>query len=169
MTEVASLRKPYPFPTLENDNTYNGVQSVERPDYLEPTHIDQSKDPWNRLNNKHTLSSTRHQVYSFDPQVPSDNLDFLLKTEYNHHTDLFKAKNEAYVQAETLGLDHGRVLKNRFQEMKKENPALNHPIRLYHVDKRESPYSIKKAIEGVHSQATNKGYSRKPDGGFFTS
>ena len=42
-----------------------------------------------------------------DPQAPKDSLDFILKSQYNHHDEFLKAKNETLYQPETQGLEHG--------------------------------------------------------------
>jgi hypothetical protein len=46
---------------------------------------------------------------------------------------------------------------------------LNHPIKLSGTEKRERIEQAKLAIESHHTILTNKGYTRKPDGGFFTT
>ena len=37
--------------------------------YKEPTHLAQKHSPWNDLHQRYTLSSSRHEVYHYDPQV----------------------------------------------------------------------------------------------------
>ena len=37
--------------------------------YKEPTHLAQKHAPWNDLHQRYTLSSSRHEVYHYDPQV----------------------------------------------------------------------------------------------------
>ena len=37
--------------------------------YTEPTHLAQKHAPWNDLHQRYTLSSSRHEVYHYDPQV----------------------------------------------------------------------------------------------------
>ena len=75
--------------------------------YPEDTHEAQNSQPWQRLFNTGTLSSTRHQVFSFDPQAPNDSLDFLLKTKYDHHGETLKPLNRTKVQKETVDENHG--------------------------------------------------------------
>merc|ERR1712156_1053054 len=78
--------------------------------------------------------------------------------QYDHHKEFLKDNPETLVQPETLELEHGRTLKNRtFQVLPKENP-LNHPLRQCAAPKKESVHSIKKAIDGHHTQTTNRGY-----------
>ena len=70
-------------------------------------------------------------------------------------------------QPETLGLAHGRKLKNRTDPSATEMSAnAMFPI-MSKSDKRESIESVKGAIPSHHSAATNRGYSRKHDGGFY--
>ena len=68
-----------------------------------------------------------------------------------------------------MGLDHGRVLKNR--------PVISEPVTLetkelvaFTQDHKTTTHSSKGlAIESHHSEATNRGYSRKDDGGFYST
>jgi len=164
-----STRNPYPFPRLQNDDNFVGSRSTQKQPYTLPAHMAQKEDPWNRLNGTCTLTSSRREVYHLDPQAPRDSLDFVLKSEYDHHKEFLKAKNETLCQPETIGQDHGRVLKNRIVEVPPPQNPLNHPVRISESTKKDSIHSNKNAIEGHHTQTTNRGYNRKPDGGFFTS
>ncbi|CAD5112895.1 DgyrCDS2103 [Dimorphilus gyrociliatus] len=164
---MTSLRNPYPYPSYENDNDFAGLRSYKKEAYTQPTHLDQKQDPWNRLNCSGTLSSTRREVYNYDPKAPRDSLDFVLKADYDHHREWLKGKNETLFQPETLGQQNGRVLKNRVVEQPPAALDLNHPLKSASAEFKESPNSIKCAIEGHHSQATKRGYNRKPDGGFY--
>lgn len=179
-----STRDPYPFPRYQNDEKFCGSRPLQvapktnswtvykdsKEVYGVPCHLAQQQDPWNRLNSKHTLSSSRREVYHFDPQAPNDSLDFILKSKYNHQEELLKNKNEVLFQKETFDSDQARrMLKNRVVKEPKKIPEMNHPITLNCQDKMESIHSIKNAIESHHTQTTNKGYTRKPDGGFFAS
>ncbi|XP_076448284.1 protein CFAP276-like [Babylonia areolata] len=179
-----SKRDPYPFPKLQNDENFygSGAQQVapktnswtvfkdSNEVYGVPTHLAQQQEPWKRLNSTHTLSSSRHEVYHFDPQAPRDSLDFVLKAKYDQHEQFLQDKNETLHQRETFDEDQaGRKLKNRVVVVPKKEPEMNHPISITEQEKKESMHSVKNAIESHHTQTTNKGYSRKPDGGFFTS
>ncbi|KAK6175538.1 hypothetical protein SNE40_013985 [Patella caerulea] len=167
MAKMMSTRDPYPFPRMQNDDNFYGTGVSQVEPYSEPTHVAQTADPWNRLNSKHTLCSSRREIYHHDPAAPRDSLDFILKTQYDQHAELFKNRNETLLQPETLNLDHGRTLKNREVIIPKEPLRMNHPLSVTEQNKRDSIHSVKNAIESHHSQQTNKGYSRKPDGGFF--
>jgi len=169
MNSLQSSRDPYPFPKLQNDENFYGESMNERAEYDRPTHLAQREAPWQRLNATCTLASSRREVYHMDPQAPRDSLDFILKSEYDHHDAFLKAKNQTLYQPETVGDEHGRLLKNRVKEKPIEKPYLNHPINITAQKKKESIHSIENAIEGHHTQTTNRGYSRKPDGGFFCS
>ena len=63
-----------------------------------------------------------------------------------------------------------RILKNRTKEVERPFDPMNPPLRKIeiHNPKKESLHSTKGAIESHHSAATNQGYSRKHDGGFYT-
>lgn len=169
MTE-ASNRDPYPYPRLENDKDFTHSSSkAELPAITSTTAESLQEDPWNRLNNAHTLNSHRRNVYYYDPQVPRDDLDFVLKCKYNHSEEILKSKAEVLKQPETLGLLNGRILKNR--------PIIPEPITLeqkelvqYTHPRKTTVNSAKGlAIESHHSEATNRGYSRKVGGGFYTT
>ncbi|KAK7102187.1 protein CFAP276-like isoform X1 [Littorina saxatilis] len=179
-----STRDPYPFPKQQNDGNFCGTRMKQvapktnswtiykdsQDVYGVPTHLAQQQNPWNRLNSKHTLSSSRREVYHFDPKAPNDSLDFTLKAKYNHHEEMFKNRNETKYQKETMDADQaGRKLKNRVVVEPKKAPEMNHPISLNAQQRMESASSVKNAIESHHTQTTNKGYTRKPDGGFFSS
>lgn len=164
-----STRDPYPFPKVQNDDDFVGSVWKEKTPYNTPTHLAQKQSPWQRLNCESTLASSRREAYHYDPQAPRDSLDFVLKSKYDHHKEFLKASNETLVQSETLGQEHGRILKNRLVQVPPEKDELNHPLRMCTSQNAESVHSIKKAIDGHHTQTTNRGYSRKPDGGFFTS
>ncbi|XP_031571188.1 uncharacterized protein C1orf194 homolog [Actinia tenebrosa] len=159
-------RDPYPFPRLQNDTDFAGNQ---------PKQVQKGKETmkdngqqWDRLYKTATLSSSRREVFHYDPQAPQDSLDFVIKSRYDNHHEFLKSKAETLTQPETLGLQHGRVLKNR-------PPSPEPPIDIYKLPlmrstavKKESNNSTNGAIESHHSAATNGGYSRKHDGGFYT-
>ncbi|XP_062607261.1 protein CFAP276-like isoform X1 [Saccostrea cucullata] len=166
---MQSERDPYPFPRLQNDENFYGPSSTEQKAYDVPVHLAQNEDPWNRLNGTCTLASSRREIYHMDPKAPRDSLDFVLKSKYNHHEEFLRAKNETLIQPETAGEDTGRVLKNREVEVIVPKPYLNHPLIVIEQKKKDSIHSIENAIEGHHTQTTNRGYTRKPDGGFFSS
>jgi hypothetical protein len=166
---VQSSRDPYPFAKFQNDDDFRGRRGPEGICHPEPTHLAQRQEPWQRLSSQHTLSSARHEVYHYDPVAPVDDLDFVLKSEYNQHEELLKNKNEVVYQPETMGDEHGRVLKNRVKPEPVKKMNLNHPLLITSQAKKENINSVKTAIESHHTETTNKGFSRKPDGGFFCS
>lgn len=168
-SKAASSRNPYPFPKLQNDSDFFGPRCSEKEPYTKSTNVAQNEDPWKRLNGTVTLASSRREVFHMDPQAPRDSLDFILKSQYNHHNEFLKARNETLYQPETQGLEHGRVLKNREIEVVPAKPYLCHPLHVTNQKMKDSIHTIENAIEGHHTQTTNKGYTRKPDGGFFTT
>ena len=164
-----ATRDPYPYPKLENDKDFSRTPPQQ---YQEDGTIrigPGEKDPWSRLNDTTTLSSYRRQAYYYDPKAPNDKLDFVLKCQYNHSEEFLKSQAQTLVQPETLGLSHGRVLKNR--------PVAPKPVTLEekdlvaYCDHQKTTVNSAKglAIESHHSEATNRGFSRKSDGGFFTT
>ena len=175
-----TTRDPYPFPRLENDDEFVGTKDrsgnndsgggKNKSGDAETLNLMPGEpDPWTRLNSIKTLSSHRRDVYYHDPQAPYDSLDFVLKCQYNHHQEFMKSKAETLMQPETVGLDHGRVLKNR--------PKIPEPVTLetkelvaFGEGRKTTTHSSKGlAIESHHSEATNRGYSRKHDGGFYST
>ena len=165
-------RDPYPFPRLENDEQFvdhqeNYSDKLNNSGQLDTLNGD--PNPWMRLNATKTLSSHRREVYHYDPQSPRDSLDFVLKCQYDHRQEFKKSKAETLMQPETLGMDHGRILKNR--------PVIPEPVKLETKElvtndeaRKTAIHSAKGlAIESHHSEATNRGYSRKHDGGFYST
>ncbi|XP_014677626.1 PREDICTED: uncharacterized protein C1orf194 homolog isoform X2 [Priapulus caudatus] len=161
-----TCREPYPLPRLQNDDDFVGPRSGFD-EYILPTHVAQLENPWSRLNTTNTLASARRTVYHCDPQAPRDSIDFVLKTTYDHHNRFQASQPETLIQPETVGLLHGRQLKNRAVAVPPKVVPLNHPLVIAEVAKRESIHSISNAIESHHNAATNGGYSRKHDGGFY--
>jgi hypothetical protein len=166
---MLATRNPYPYPAYECDDNFIGKQSTLKEPYSQPPHLAQKEDPWYRLSYASTLSSSRKEIFSFDPEAPQDSLDFALKTEYDQHKEFLKDKHETVLQRETLGKPHNRVLKNKAVHVHVQEPAQGHPVRIVTSPRRENPFSVKNAISSHHSQTTNVGYSRKPDGGFYAS
>ena len=177
-----TARDPYPFPRLETDDEFIGINDNKSLSNSGGAKLNKSgeqietvklrsgePDPWTRLNANKTLSSHRRDAYYHDPQAPHDSLDFVLKCQYDHHKEFMKSKAETLMQPETVGLDHGRVLKNR--------PEIPEPVTLetkelvkFTEDRKTTTHSSKGlAIESHHSEATNRGYSRKDDGGFYST
>ena len=172
-------RDPLPYPRLQNDddflgkankslNSSCGCKELDLSGNQETLHLSPGEQsPWERLNSSKTLSSHRREVYYHDPVAPNDSLDFALRVEYDQHNDCLWSKAEAVIQPETLGETHGRPMKNR--------PVVVVPVTLEtkelvnNVAPRKVTLDTAKglAIEGHHSEATNRGYSRKKDGGFY--
>ncbi|XP_065829784.1 protein CFAP276-like [Oscarella lobularis] len=161
-------RDPYPFPRQENDSNFTKEKS-DPTQYLHGSLTLKSKEnPWERLNQTATLASDRRHAFHFDPKAPRDSLDLVLKAHYDHHSNFLRSKAETLIQPETIGLPHGRILKNRASP--EEYVDRNEMDYVEAKDKRTlNPHSIGGAIESHHSAATNRGYSRKDDGGFYTT
>uniref|UniRef100_W5MVW2 Si:ch211-163l21.7 n=1 Tax=Lepisosteus oculatus TaxID=7918 RepID=W5MVW2_LEPOC len=154
-------RDPFPYPKYENDDTFIGKpKNCQKVPYSKPTHLAQNEDPWNRLNARATLSSARREVLYFDPEVPQDRLDFQLKSLYDHHEEFLKDKNETLYQRETFTEDHGYSKDNNDSVLLRISvtPGV-----------RCSPNSPFVFPESHHNASTNRGYSRKQDGGFYST
>lgn len=160
-------RNPYPFPRLQNDTDFVGQEEKQvKPKNMSSTGKEEA--PWNRLYQTSTLSSSRREVFHFDPQAPNDSLDFVIKSTYDHHNEFLSSTAETLIQYETAGRPHGRILKNRPPPAGPEIDLNKLPLVKSTSDKRESVHRVNGAIESHHSAATNGGYSRKHDGGFYT-
>ncbi|XP_063720895.1 cilia- and flagella-associated protein 276-like [Symsagittifera roscoffensis] len=171
-SSLMSSRDPFPLEKYQNDDNFRGKPTCTMPRlYKEATHLDQQKDPWNRLNMTPTLQSVRRMAAHHDPLAPRDALDFELKTSYDQHGDLFAPHNYSVIQRETLKLPHSRVLKNREKPTKLAHNPMYPPLKIGEGQNRRrmDPNNIKGAIVGIHTEITNPGYSRKTDGGIFTA
>ncbi|XP_023597983.1 cilia- and flagella-associated protein 276 [Trichechus manatus latirostris] len=113
----------------------------------------------------------RRDAYFFDPKIPKDDLDFRLAALYNHHTGAFKNKNEILEHQETVQDTHGITkIPEEFLPPPPPPPITSLAnIRHWINPKKESIHSIQGSIVSPHTAATNGGYSRKNDGGFFST
>eukprot|EP00794_Sanderia_malayensis_P006007 gene6007-6705_t len=187
-------RDPYPYPKYETDNEFVGSRDTEVIKHAKKmtktgnANNISAQDPWTRLYGTQTLTSSRRTVFSHDPQAPRDNLDFVVKSKYNHHQEFLKSKAQTLFQPETLGFEHGRTLKNRPGPQAPDIDLANLPLRKSADVKKGNINSVNGAIgpdenfddhdynverwnlepASHHSAATNGGYSRKHDGGFYT-
>ncbi|XP_010891660.2 protein C1orf194 homolog isoform X1 [Esox lucius] len=180
---MGGTRDPFPFPKPENDYTLSGRKQCQKQTFDKPTHLAQNEKPWSRLNDLATLASIRRNVLYHDPQkikviptilyalptkAPNDSLDFHLKSTYDHHKEFLRSKNETLYQMETVTDDHGRTLKNRGQNeatVCEKDPS----VKVWMSSQKSSIYSIEGTIESHHNASTNRGYSRKHDGGFYST
>ncbi|XP_021569859.1 uncharacterized protein C1orf194 homolog [Carlito syrichta] len=137
-----------------------------------PTHLAQLQQPWSRLSSTPTATSLRQDAYFFDPKIPKDDLDFRLATLYDHHTGAFKSKSEVLLHQETAQ-NAPRITRIQLPE-EPSAPSLPPSISGANIiqwinPKKESVHSTQGSIVSPHTAATNRGYSRKNDGGFFST
>ncbi|KAG5441257.1 Protein C1orf194 [Clonorchis sinensis] len=159
---MISKRNPFPLIRYENDDTFSQYPHHDSTIFTGPV----SKSTWTRLNNAHTSSSARHTVSSL-PFQP-DHLDFHLHALYDNHRDWWKSNAEALVQVETE--KHLCCARSHRTTIRKN--ASIQPRRLltsWTSSCREHLSHVTEAIDGHHLQATNGGYSRKPNGNKFTA
>ncbi|XP_041656099.1 protein C1orf194 homolog [Cheilinus undulatus] len=135
-----SSRNPFPFPKFENDLTLGGFRPQQRRTCNKPTHIAQTEEPWSRLNDTATFSSTRRSIMHYEFQGPKDSLDFQLKSLYDHHKDLFGRKNQIFYQRETFSEDQRKQEKLKQDLLKKDQ---ENQIKMWVDPKRCSVHSIK--------------------------
>ncbi|XP_071776033.2 protein CFAP276 [Centroberyx gerrardi] len=163
-----SKRDPFPFPKLENYYSFTGFKQQQKEPYDNPTHIAQTEEPWSRLHDTATMSSTRRSVMHYDQEAPNDSLDFHLKSIYDHHKEFLRSKNQTLYQRETVSEDQGRTLKT-YEKLEVPQNDLGKEIRVWVNSQKCSIYSIEGTIESHHNASTNRGYSRKHDGGFYST
>lgn len=166
-------RHPYPLPRTENDNTFChvGETATQLDGSLHSKKLSTVDNPWGRLYTTQTLASDRQSVHHYDPKAPRDSLDFVIKASYDHHNKFMADNNETLLQHETLGGNHGRILKNRKKKIDPVERAERAKPKFTESDMlpRMTTHSVKMAIESHHIPLTNPGYSRKHDGGFYTT
>uniref|UniRef100_A0A8C3VTD7 Cilia and flagella associated protein 276 n=1 Tax=Catagonus wagneri TaxID=51154 RepID=A0A8C3VTD7_9CETA len=166
-------RDSFPHSTLDNDDSFLGkIQASKKLPYKNPTHLAQQQEPWCRLSSTPTITSLRRDAYFFDPEIPKDDLDFRLSALYNHHTGTFKTKSEVLMHQETLQDAHGIKIQFPGEPLPPPQPppiTSQANIRHWINPKKESIHSIQGSIVSPHTAVTNGGYSRKNDGGFFST
>lgn len=163
--------------------------------YEQPTHLAQQEDPWNRLHAAATVASANKGIYLYNPKAPKDSLDIHLNAVYDHSNAFLKQKNEVILQKTTCDPQRGcwlstngqlpedvfrrKIARDRVQKDicgcahdHTETSAIyvraRSPPRFWVSPTKSSIHSISGAITSQHTAATNGGYSRKIDGGFFT-
>ncbi|KAL1772670.1 hypothetical protein HispidOSU_029300 [Sigmodon hispidus] len=157
---------------LNDEDTHLGnLRASKKLPYKNPTHLAQQQEPWNRLNSTPTFTSMRREVCFFDPKMPKDDLDFRLAALYDHHTGAFKNKTEILLHQETIQEKHGSKIQFPGECFHPPPAPLTSwsNIRYWTNPKKESIHSIQGSIVSPHTAATNGGYSRKNDGGFFST
>ncbi|XP_075396398.1 cilia- and flagella-associated protein 276 isoform X2 [Tenrec ecaudatus] len=104
-------------------------------------------------------------------QIPKDDLDFRLTALYNHHTGSFKNKSEVLLHQETTQETRrtSKIAEDFLRSPPQPPPTSMMNIRQWISPKKESIYSTQGSIVSPHTAATNGGYSRKNDGGFFST
>ncbi|XP_028849429.1 cilia- and flagella-associated protein 276 [Denticeps clupeoides] len=159
---MSEKRDPFPFPRYENDRTFTGIMGFQKRDFSTPTHLAQIQEPWSRLSDRATVASMKRHVLHCDQHPPKDSLDFHLSSTYDHHQEFLREKNHILYQKETfLDGDQG----NDTNQSGTGTPQARAQV---HKEKR-SIHSIQGAIESHHNASTNRGYSRKHDGGFYST
>ncbi|XP_055962523.1 cilia- and flagella-associated protein 276 [Sorex fumeus] len=167
-------REPSQRPTEDSDAHVVHLQTSKKTP-KNPTHFTQYQEPWDRLNSTPTITSMRRGIWFFDLEVPKDDLDFRLAALYDHHSGAFKNKCEILLQKETVQSTQSTP-SSRLQapeEQPVQTPqafvTTRDNIRQWVNPKKECIHSIQGSIVSPHTAATNRGYSRKNDGGFFST
>ncbi|XP_049621810.1 cilia- and flagella-associated protein 276 [Suncus etruscus] len=163
---------PFQRPTDDSGSHLGHLQTSKKEPPKNPTHLIQYQDPWDRLNSTLTVTSMRRGIWFFDPEVPKDDLDFRLAALYDHHTGSFKNKCEILLQKETIQNSHSTPSSRLQFPGEHQTPQtfiIQDNIKKWVSPKKESIHSIQGSIVSPHTAATNGGYSRKNDGGFFST
>lgn len=86
--------------------------------------------PHVRLNFHQTLSSTRRYAgfRKFPNKVPTDSLDLLLQSQYQHDRELFADKVDIVLQPETMGRSTFRRIRNTQDLTSERVIAIGHPL-----------------------------------------
>ncbi|KAF5282503.1 hypothetical protein FQR65_LT14273 [Abscondita terminalis] len=146
--------------------------------------------PFERVYSHQTLNSVRRYANfkPFSHQVPSDSLDFILESTYDHSKEIFPEKTDCYLQPDTIGATTWRRLRNTRDlppvrdlkgpdfcfydliegglQIKRYNRF--HAVLIGGIKAREHPAHVKLMNSSHHSPQTNAGYSRQEsDGSFF--
>uniref|UniRef100_A0A3B4H8M2 Uncharacterized protein n=1 Tax=Pundamilia nyererei TaxID=303518 RepID=A0A3B4H8M2_9CICH len=113
-----SNRDPFPSPRVENDLTLCGYRPQQKKTYNKPTHIAQTEEPWSRLHDTATVSSTQRSILNCTQvqYTPNDSLDLQLNAVYDHHKNCFWSKNQILYQKETVSEDHRKEANLEMEE-----------------------------------------------------
>ncbi|XP_044531863.1 protein C1orf194 homolog isoform X1 [Gracilinanus agilis] len=166
---MSPTRDPLQNPKFESEDSYVGKREGQKLS----SHLIQQQNPWHRLHAATTIASIRRDVYFYDPEIPQDDLDFRITSLYNHHTGLFQDKAQSLVHHETVHDTHGVIKLQHPDEIVPPTPlppiTSRALMRHWMNPKKESIHSVQGTIVAPHTAATNGGYSRKTDGGFFST
>ncbi|KAJ3586808.1 hypothetical protein NHX12_013200 [Muraenolepis orangiensis] len=143
-----SKRNPYPIPRVENDHSFTG----KPPQY---------EEPWSRL--AATSSSAQRSATLHKPEASNG-----LHLKSVNNEDLVGTRSQTVYKRETVSEDHGTPKNHETQKVLQE-PLKKNSIRMWIDPQKCSIHSIKGTIESDHNSSTNGGYSRKPDGGFYST
>ncbi|CAH0564569.1 unnamed protein product [Brassicogethes aeneus] len=110
MTATVHVRNKSLVPCLKNEGFF--VKPLSQGD--DKKRCKGNLKTYERLHEHQTLSSARRFAYfqAYKDTVPSDSLDVALSSRYDHEKELFPAKTDYYYQAETLGEQTWRRLRN---------------------------------------------------------
>ncbi|KAL1138542.1 hypothetical protein AAG570_008605 [Ranatra chinensis] len=142
-----------------------------------------------RLYNQLTLSIIRKDHRMKQPHAPKDSLDISMSSVYDHSNQAFQGKSEVLRQPDTAGREWYRLHRNvrvlpiprpardqlddEIADMPHSN-SIRPGTRFFGVkiggeDKKMSPFSVKMGISSIHGYSTAPGYSRKPDGTYYST
>ncbi|GAB1600132.1 uncharacterized protein C1orf194 homolog [Argonauta hians] len=163
-------RDPLPFPPKGYEESYTGFKKQRLCAITERFEVSHQAEPWCGLYRKNTLQSAQRNVHNIeDHQIPKDSLDFILASIYQNDTSMFSSKAETVKQMDTVREVHWYIYIKLDDGPPKQKYEVGHPVRIVPSERMEDFNSIKLAIESCHTQITNRGYCRKPDGGYYST
>lgn len=158
-----SKRDPFPFPRRQNDNDFM-LKECQDPNLTQTNSPKVKGAQYEHLYNSKTVSSQNREWSRAISHTPHDKLDAALGADYDHHLHFNKDSAEAFKHKDT-NQQHSACLSHNSTAVKRgqDEKGFAHP------EKESIDHARGLAIVGPHIYATNRGYSRKPDGGFFAS
>nr|CAH8825665.1 unnamed protein product [Trichobilharzia regenti] len=125
-----------------------------------------ANEPWyDRLYHNKTMSSTIKYVNFKNPEAPLDKLDFALKSVYDQEVELINGKP---LPPLTTKDENELIVRNKVVGPEAHSfPKAGRSLIIWNNPTKDSVHKADNAICGHHSQETNAGYSRKPNGGHF--
>lgn len=134
------------------------------------SHWFEGLSPHDRMHYHQTLNSSR-RFAGFQPdasKIPTDSLDLLLQSQYQHAAEVFADAVDVVLTHETVGRPTFRRLRNTKDLASERVIAIGHPLAIGGIRERIDPDNVKLMCSGHHTTQTNPGYSRQPgDGNCF--
>ncbi|KAG8309986.1 uncharacterized protein C1orf194 homolog [Homalodisca vitripennis] len=119
---------------------------------------------WPILHNKHTVTSFHRSVQAPSGIVPRDSLDIHLSSCYQHNLELFPENTDVMRHPSRLHESTQQIISPNISTTVQPQEG----IICGGIKARPSIHSVKLSISANHIAQTNRGFSRKLDGTFYT-